>query len=363
MIRPVVRVANVPAEPVRADRVLPLSHHDILPLVAPFSRVGWRVDLAASRRADRRIEFVARAHAAGTATPALNESLSLHVPLRGSKRLVRRLAFVGATRQADASTAVEAPADTLPLLAVLTVTGADTGAMLEQLERLPPARQFECVDGVWLARSYQVDLDDDAAASAPPVTLVSAQAHVAGITLDIDAQTDYPLLLQLAAPAGELLMIPDDLLAVIGRRWRPLRNFDSHWRGTIGVSQNEPARSRESETLLRRTIAHLASTLTESPARFHDQFRRQRWRVLLRRLQPLLGVLVLVAASIGLGQYSIDENSILRALMLHAPPLMLIALFAMREMPRFEIPSWPRRLAQPAWRIVPAHVPASGRTA
>jgi len=59
------------------DATAPLTHHEILALVAPFARRGRRVDLAASDRVARRIAFRPVEHAAREDVPAHRETLSL----------------------------------------------------------------------------------------------------------------------------------------------------------------------------------------------------------------------------------------------------------------------------------------------
>jgi hypothetical protein len=51
-------------------------------------------------------------------------------------------------------------------------------------------------------------------------------------------------------------------------------------------------------------------------------------------------------------------------LIFNAPPLLMVAFFCMREMPRIEIPPWPRRSRATAWRVPSAltgDAPATAR--
>ena len=70
----------------------PLTHHQILALVAPFSRAGWQVDLAASQRLERRLAFRPVQHpAADGAHPPLSETLWLHAPEGGHRIIADRI--------------------------------------------------------------------------------------------------------------------------------------------------------------------------------------------------------------------------------------------------------------------------------
>ena len=70
----------------------PLTHHQILGLVGPFTRSGRQVDLAASDRLARRLHFRPVLHAASARTPVLTETLQLERHDSGKHRLTRVLA-------------------------------------------------------------------------------------------------------------------------------------------------------------------------------------------------------------------------------------------------------------------------------
>ena len=112
----------------------PLSHHEILALVEPFTRRGRRVDLAASDRLARRLAFAPVEHE----TPALHESLALEHPGPGELRLTRTLRDangVPAALVCDAGDAAEALAaeemwlssSTKEVLAITTLDGKPFG--------------------------------------------------------------------------------------------------------------------------------------------------------------------------------------------------------------------------------------------
>ena len=70
----------------------PLTHHDIIELILPFTRRGRHVDLNLSQRQDRRLAFKPVDHAGGNADlPDLRETLQLEGLASGSWRLTRTL--------------------------------------------------------------------------------------------------------------------------------------------------------------------------------------------------------------------------------------------------------------------------------
>jgi hypothetical protein len=318
--------ANRAAEP----QIRPLSHHEVLAFMAPFTRRGRHADLAASRREDRRIVFRPIEHPPpGGGLPEVRERLALEVPERGDYRLVRTLTCPGVGE------------------ATLTAKGPDPGDLLEQIERFPVERQARLCAGVPVMRSYRLERTRG---SGPWLAvLTEARAEVRGAALEVNAELDRSAQLRLTAPAGERLQIPGDLLAVLGWHWRPLEDYTSHWRGSIRLKAKGRKRAAEIEEKLGLTIAHLVATLSEPPVVFHPRHRRARWRVMLQRATPLLAALGLIAVTPAVGLLPMDEGTLLRMLIFHAPPLLLIGFFLFGELPRFEIPPPPRRLKQPAW--------------
>ena len=57
-----------------------------------------------------------------------------------------------------------------------------------------------------------------------------------------------------------------------------------------------------------------------------------------------------MGAAAAVPQLSLSSDSVLRMLILNAPPLLLIGFFCLREVPRIEIPPLPRPLRQSAWQ-------------
>ena len=69
----------------------PLTHHEILELIGPFTRRGRHVDLAVTDRLQRRIAFQSRDIPGTSGCPGLRETLSLEDLGSGSYRLTRLL--------------------------------------------------------------------------------------------------------------------------------------------------------------------------------------------------------------------------------------------------------------------------------
>ena len=116
----------------------PLTHHQILALVEPFSRSGRQVDLAASDRLARRLLFKPRQLPADGACPALVETLQLDCHEGGHHRLTRRLepveppdAIAGATGDATGDAFAEGtlrwPAARLASSRARGLSGPETG--------------------------------------------------------------------------------------------------------------------------------------------------------------------------------------------------------------------------------------------
>jgi hypothetical protein len=314
----------------------PLTHHEILALIGPFTRRGRHLDMSATQRAQRQLVFKPTEQPSPlVGLPVLREVLQLEVSERGSYRLVRTL------------TAADPTDPRLRLSATLTAAGPDPELLLTQIEGFSPARHFPAHGGVPVQRSYRLT---GATGHWAPV-LTDARAEVEGVTLLLDGDRGggLPAHLHLSAPPGHRLAVPEDLLAVIGRHWRPLEDYNRDWRGTIRVAKREPERTPDLEDKLARTVVHLAQTLSEPPGAFHTRHRRARWQVSLRRATPLLTALGLIAATPAVSLLPMGEGTLLRMLVFHAPPLMLAAFFMFSELPRIEIPPLPRSLNEESW--------------
>jgi hypothetical protein len=329
-----------PSQPAQPS-TRPLTHHEILGLIGPFTRRGRHADLAASQRNERRLAFKAIEHPAPAADrPRLREDLTLEVSERGHYRLIRTLTPIG-----DAQTR---------LSATVSAAGADLEALLDQVERFPHARQLRRFEGGALQRSYRLEphpAGEGGNGADWRARLTEAAADLSGVRLELDAEVKaMPAKLRLSGPPGQRLHIPRDLLAVLGRHWRSLDDYASHWRGTLRVARREPRRTRDIENRLERTLAHLAETLARPPADYHRRLGRQRWLVTLRHGIPYLVVLLVIAATPLLGRLPLAEDNLIWVLLFHAPPLMLfLFFFGFDELPSFELPRVPRPLKQSVW--------------
>jgi hypothetical protein len=382
----------------------PLTHHEILRLMAPFAERGLHADMAASQREARVLALQAQEIAADAEYPlALTVQLRLEAAASGSASGKHRL--------------VREVRDATGLSASLSVDGTDLGRLLQQLDSVPVRRHFAVHAGLPVARSYVLEpastaLSQRAGAGArrvaqsvggrlwlaaraaadrllgerlpflrrrspaaapeatadasPPVAeaslidsadgplraiLTEANTRVGPIHVNLKADrfNGMPAELKLTPDAGCKLKLPEDFIAVIGWHYRPLRQIVSYWRSSIRVATQEPARTADIEVKLRETVEHLAATLAAPPAEFHPRHAGARWRVTYQRAVPILVLLGFMAASPGIRWLDMADNSILKMLIFHAPPFMLVGFFLMREMPRFEIPPLPRALTQRAW--------------
>ncbi|MBG6079027.1 hypothetical protein IWX58_000714 [Rubrivivax gelatinosus] len=311
----------------------PLSHHEILALVAPLSRRGCRVDLAASDRLARRLVFRAAEHAATESLPAIGDQLELDCSAEGRFRLARVLTMAGARARLEAA-------------------GADAGELLDRLMAVAPQRAFSAGEGWTVARDYAVDGDGE-----DGLVLQRGVARIAGVltlTLALPAVRRMSAELTLAATGGHELELPEDLLAVLGWNWAPLARKPGGWESRLRVPGSIAQRCRRAEAELDRAAAHLAQTLAEPPARYHERLAAARWVAAFRRAIPSLTAVALVA-TVALMPHGGDDRREpgLWFVLYHLPTLVLALSFCVQEMPRFEIPPLPRRSAAADWRRAP----------
>ena len=317
--------------------VTPLTHHDILELVAPFARRGRHVDMAASNRIERQIVFRPIDHAAGDAsTPALREELRLDDLGTGTLRLTRALT------RADG------------LRATLQAIGSDAAALLSRCESVPLERHFRSGPGYAVARSYEFE---SAGAGAGPPVLLRGEVRVDGLTLTVDvpAMHKLPADLQLKATTAQKPALPEDLLAVIGWDWARLIAKADGWGSKLRLRGSRSRRGATAERALETAGAHLARVFAEPPAQFHDRFLWARWGVVLRRAIPTLTIVAMIGGALMLTRVSTTPREPGIWLMLHYASIGLLAFsFCLQELPRFEIPPLPRRARDAAWRAAPA---------
>jgi len=311
----------------------PLTHHEILELVAPFARRGRHVDLAATDRLQRRVVFKPLKH------PALQHPA--HQPESGdSLQLRETLTLEDLGSGAYRLTRILSP-DIGPD-ARLEAEGPDPGELLARIQDVPLQRQFHHAAGVTIALSFRL--------MSGAMTLTCASALVAGLALKLDASIPRgPGAISLNPAPGDELDLPQDALAVLGGRWSRLRRAGDGWEGELQLSRREPKRSRDAEAAIDSAVVHLARLLQEPPHRFHERWIVARWRVFLRRLVPLAACVALILGAAAVPKLHLAESSGLRMLILNSPPILMILFFCLRDVPIVEIPPLPRRSAVGSW--------------
>jgi hypothetical protein len=311
----------------------PLTHHQILELVEPFSRRGRHPDLAASDRAARRLVFRPVEHGpSAAALPALVETLELDAGDADALRLTRTLATPDG------------------LHSTLWAEGPDVGDLLARIEAVPHERQFLQGAGAGPIAALRQRLAA-AQGAEPDLVLQGAQARVADLTLQmkVTGVRGYPAELELLRDEGDVRALPEDLLAVLGRPWDRLTAVQRGWLGAVQLRGSGPQRSSDAKARLALTLDHLARTLAEPPARFHERHAGARWRFALRGMAPLAVGVAIVAVAMYVQRLGDEHASLLAALANLAPPLLMGMFFVRREMPRISLPRPPRRLAPTAW--------------
>ncbi len=333
----------------------PLTHHEILRLAEPFSRAGRGVDLPASDRAQRHLAFRPRQHAAKDDMPAVREQLQLDASDAAATRLQRRLVVADGAAGMAASMAPDMAeaAATAGSVASLNAEGAAPAELLAWVDALPPERQWQQAAGVRVALGHKLQ-PLPRGQTEPVLSLLQASARVAGLALvmTVSRVKNVPAELELRPAAGGQAApasLPEDLLAVLGLDWSRLSRHSAGWRASLRLRGDATARALDAEAKFRRTVEHLVQVLADAPAHFHAQFRGARWRVALRRAFPLLVCLGLIGASAAVPLLELGPGSVFRMLIFNAPPLLLVWLFAMRELPRIELPPLPRPLPADAW--------------
>lgn len=326
----------------------PMTHHEILRLVAPFTRRGLRLDPAASDRQARRLVFTPQPPAPGADDAG--------APPPPADRSSERITIV-----LDAPETADAPwrlarvlDDPTGLTARLETEGRDLDALLDRLDAVAPDRHIRTGPGWVVAMSWRLDASGG---SADALVLTDGIARLGDevlgdvvLTLKMPALRRYLADLEITTVDGSRLDLTEDLLAVLGTDWSTLRRNGHKWIGNLKPHGREPGRSRAAEAALTTGAAHLARTLAEPPTRFHARLYRARWGVVLRRAVPLLVSLLLLIGTLFLSKLDLDQNSGVWMALFHAPPLMLVAFFCFREIPRIEIPPLPRVSATATWR-------------
>ena len=316
----------------------PLTHHQILALAEPFARRGHAADLASSRRARRRLAFLPRVLAKPVADgTTIRESLALECFESGAYRLVRTLEGDG-------------------LVATLRVTGRDPAELLQATEAVAPDRHFTAGGAVPVALSYELDQERRR-------ILTRGVLRTSGVemTLVLTTVRGVAAEISLAAIDGQNLALPEDLLAVLGWDWSPLVRKGASWHARLRLRGTAEQRGRRAEVELARAGTHLARTLSEPPARFHERMHSVRWWVVARRTIPWLTVLALAGAAATLPRLLANPEPATVMLIFHVPTVLIAFSFCLQEQAKFEIPPRPRRSTAPEWRARPAPAGSGAR--
>lgn len=322
----------------------PLSHHEILALAAPFARRGRHVDLPASDRMARRLRFKAvEPDDAELAARGLREQLCLEQREDGRYQLTRLL---------DLPEGAQAG-----LQAELLALGEDPGALLAAIDAVAPSTQWRFGPGFVLAISRRL---------APPAPDGTARAWITRLEAHLDTPAGTAALrVKVPAVGGipgdvefDAAALPDDVLAVLGRPWSALWRAGAGWQGSLRLPRREPARSETALRLVLRAVEHLALTLAEAPARYHARWAAARWGVVLRRSLPFLAMGLLILAAWVVPRMTMAQDSVWRMLLFNAPPLLLGLGVCLQELPRFDLPRWPRASTAAAWALGPGAPPA-----
>lgn len=353
----------------------PLTHHDILALVEPFTRGGRQIDLAASDRIKRCLVFKPRASSdSAIATAALAEASTGSLPETLTAAWTDTLALD--CLAADSFVLRRSVTQADALVANLVIKGADTASLLASVEAVNPQTLFRSGEGWQIAMSYRLEPERSFMGACPPprapdMLLTNAVVQVAGLTLllKMPAVTGYPAELEITTAAA--IDLPDDLLQVLGRDWSSLMRGAKSWKGTLRIRGKALERTRLAQDKLEAAARHMALTLSQPPAAFVRQQAGARWRVAGRRAVPMLTLVALVLGSLAVPYLGISPDSVYWMLIFNAPPLLLLWGFSLREMPNFALPRPPKRLTAASWwsvapdaaPVMPASQASLGATA
>ena len=335
----------------------PLTHHDIVALVQPFAQRGRHVDLAVSTRLERKLVFKPHPLDDGGAVlgaGAMHDVLLLEGLSAGLWRLTRTVHLHRGPPDIDRP----------PITATLVAVGRDAGELLARVDAVPARRHFSIGPAHTVARHYELD-------GALPV-LMRAVVHLppeAGVQLKLTVPAAKRLsadveLLPVVAAGSEVtptLALTEDLLAVLGWGWSRLVPGRFSYTGKLRLRGSPEDRTARAEAALDTVAAHLAQTLTEPPARFHERLAGARFGVMFRRGIPAgMAVLLLLGVAL-LPRFDMGAQPGLWVVIYHVPTALIALSFSLQDLARFELPPWPRPLHEPHWHHRPA-APAALRT-
>jgi hypothetical protein len=334
----------------------PLTHHEIMAIVEPFTRGGRSVDLKASDRQQRQLAFKPKA-----------------VPIEPKAAPIEPMAVPAepkAVANNPAGVQVDAPAlhdvllldcaspDWARLTRVLTRTdglqarvvarGRDVAALLPLVEAVPAERCFSSGPGWEIARSYGVE-------SGEAPLLSHGEVRVDGLqfTLDVPVTRNIAGEISLTPVHPGGLELPQDVLAVMGWNWARLVPHRQGWTSRLRLRCRGEKRTQRAEAALMQAALHLSRTLAATPQQYHARHLAARWGVFFRRGIPTLNALLLLFSLIMLSRFDWGGSPGLWMLLYHVPTVLVALSFCMQELPQFEIPPIPRRLTSPGWQPVP----------
>lgn len=310
-----------PLPPHRPVSATPFSHHDVIALAEPFERRGWRVDLAASARDRRRLVFRPAAAEERDATTLQLDDLG-----GGRYRLLRTVQHAGGA------------------VATLRADGSAPEALLARVSSVPAGRHFVEAAGAVVARDYVHEGELALARGSvqlPGLLFAFTVPQARGLAAEV--------VLRPTPEGAPRPALPEDLLAVLGWSWARLVPDRRGWTTRVRLRARGAARTARAEALLDRAAAHLARTLAEPPARFHERWRAARWGVFCRRGIPTFTALGLVGAVLLSARFDLQLSTTAMVLLYHLPTAVIAASFMLQELPRFEFPPWPRPFGPGDW--------------
>ena len=316
----------------------PLTHHEIISLVGPFTRSGRHVDLAASDRVARQLVFKPLEHASAQPdAPGLIATLKLSCHDAGRFSLTRTLTHASG------------------LSATLQASGSDLANLLAQVDAVPPDHHFHAGPGYLVVRSYDLALASwnarESLATQNGLLLSRGVIGVQGLTLAMKllAVRGVAADITLTPSDATALELPEDLLAVQGWDWARLVPNKSGWTSKLRLRGSLLQRSCKAEAALDQVARHLSEVLAQAPSRYHDRHLARRWGVVLRRAIPTLTVVLLIVVALLLPRVTDGTHVGLWMALQYVPIAALALSFKLQELAQFEIPRWPRRPTQSHW--------------
>lgn len=358
----------------------PLTHHDIIRIASPLKNRGFIIDMARSSRADRYIEFQTQS----SFSPLIRCVHTLHVGTSDKHHVSRVLLHANglvSSLEAVASRLDEAldTFEKIPHERQMRIHARHTVAFSYALKPLPAGEstarlelQFTCADVAGLElrtdtstggsmpadlrvviRGVQAPYLPDTLASGAnlPMRHRAARRHLTAENYSTDSTAHHITSADSATKRSFVTDLPEDFLAVLGSQWRPLRFQGDHWKGVLRTLGKEPARTPCAEQHVMDAVEHVAQSLADAPAKYHERLHKARWRVFVRRLQPLM-LFVGILAMMPLSWLFVSQGDrVLHPLALGLTPLLMVGVVVLtaREIPVMEIPSLPKPVPENYW--------------